>query len=343
MHKLPNLLKSGTGRLPHLDASNSKVSLDKDSLKYLSDPQGMRLVAANAYLGYRAIKQGLDAGADIIICGRVADASPVIGSAAWWYGWSESAFDELAGALIAGHIIECSTYVTGANYSGAYNHPVSDFIDLGLPIAEVAEAGDCVITLHDELNGFVTEDTVRCQLLYELQGNIYLNSDVKADISQIRVKAVSKNKVHVLGAKGYPPPPTTKLAIFYKAGYQCEILINASGYATEHKWDVLEAQTRKKLAEWGAKLDVLDFQRVGVPMNNPNCQLASTTYLRIFAQSTDRSAVAKVAGAWNFNFMAHFPGIPELSKELKIQLSPANLPQECMGHLISALLRRHPS
>ena len=308
MHKLPKFLESGSDRLPHLDSSDSKVSLDKHSVKFLSDPQGMPVVAANAYLGYRAINKGLDSGADIVICGRVADASPVIGAAAWWYGWSESAFDELAGALIAGHLIECSTYVTGANFSGAYKHPVSDFIDLGLPIAEVAPDGSCVITLHDGLNGFVTEDTVRCQLLYELQGNIYLNSDVKADITQIKVKEVYRNRVHVSGTKGYPPPPTTKLAIFYKAGYQCEILINASGYATEHKWDVQEAQTRKKLADWGAKLDVLDFQRVGLPMTNPDSQLASTTYLRIFAQSTDRSAVAKVTGAWNFNFMAHFPG-----------------------------------
>lgn len=309
MYKLPQLLASREETsLEHLDSANAKVTLAKDSLAFLQDPERMPVVAANAYLGYRAIKRSLDAGADIIICGRVADASPVIAAAAWWYGWSESDFHQLAGALVAGHLIECSTYVTGANFSGAYKHPVADFIDLGLPIAEVASSGECIITLHESLNGFVTEDTVRCQLLYELQGNIYLNSDVKADLCQIKAKQLSKNRVHVSGVLGHPPPPTTKLAVFYKAGYQCEILINASGYATDHKWDLLEAQTRRKLEDWGAMLDILDFQRVGVPQSNPDSQLASTTYMRIFAQSTDRSTVAKVAGAWNFNFMAHFSG-----------------------------------
>mgnify|MGYP000141399490 CR=1 FL=1 len=299
--------------LRHLDADNPQVTLADDALAFLSDPEGMPVVAANAYLGYRAVKCALDEGADIVICGRVADASPVIAAAAWWYGWAPDRLDELAGALIAGHLIECSTYVTGANFAGADRHPVDAFVDLGLPIAEVGPDGICVVTKHDRLGGFVTEDTVRCQLLYELQGNIYLNSDVKADISGIRVEAEpgsSRNRVRVWGVRGHPPPPTTKLAVFYRAGWQLEILINATGLATKHKWDVQEAQVRHRLAEWGAldALDVLDFQRVGTPAENPSSQLSATTYMRIFAQARDKAAVSAVAGAWNFCFMAHFPG-----------------------------------
>ncbi|KAL3961122.1 hypothetical protein ACCO45_006239 [Purpureocillium lilacinum] len=290
------------------------VTLADDALAFLSDPEGMPVVAANAYLGYRAVKCALDEGADIVICGRVADASPVIAAAAWWYGWAPDHLDELAGALIAGHLIECSTYVTGANFAGADRHPVDAFVDLGLPIAEVGPDGTCVVTKHDRLGGFVTEDTVRCQLLYELQGNIYLNSDVKADISGIRVEAEpgsSRNRVRVWGVRGHPPPPTTKLAVFYRAGWQLEILINATGLATKHKWDVQEAQVRHRLAEWGAldALDVLDFQRVGTSAENPSSQLSATTYMRIFAQARDKAAVSAVAGAWNFCFMAHFPGM----------------------------------
>ena len=98
-------------KLPHLDDENANVQLVKDTKMFLAEKKTMPIVSANAYLGVRAIRRGLDEGADIIICGRVADASPVIGAAAWWHGWAETDYDELAGALIAGHLIECSTYV----------------------------------------------------------------------------------------------------------------------------------------------------------------------------------------------------------------------------------------
>ena len=271
----------------------------------------MPIVSANAYLGYRAIKKGLDEGADIIICGRVADASPVIGAAAWWHQWTPSDYDQLAGALIAGHLIECSTYITGANFSGSYKYAVKDLMNLGLPIVEIAADGESVVTKHPRLNGIVTADTVKCQLLYELQGNIYLNSDVKADIANVKVVDEAKDRVHVSGVKGYPPPATTKLAVFYRGGYQCEMLINATGYATSWKFDYQEAQLRTKLEEWGLldKIDVLDFQRVGLPMENPDSQLASTTYLRIFAQAKYVAVLGRLLEAWVFNGMAHFAGM----------------------------------
>jgi hypothetical protein len=307
MHKVHHLLSKS---LAHLDGENPDIQYDKDTTSFLNSPEEMPIVAANAYLGYRAIKKGLDEGADILICGRVSDASPVIGAAAWWYNWSESDFDQLAGSLIAGHLIECSTYVTGGNFAGAYKHPPSDFLRLGAGIAEILPNGDCLITKHEPLNGFVTPDTVRCQFLYELQGNIYLNSDVKADISKIVIAEESKNRVLVSGVKGYPPPPTTKLAIFYKGGYQCEHLINANGYATDHKWDMQELQLKDTLQEWGIldKFDVLDFQRIGTPMKDPDSQFASTTYMRIFAQSKDIGVLGRLHMAWFYQFMSHFPG-----------------------------------
>ncbi|KAK5994826.1 hypothetical protein PT974_03212 [Cladobotryum mycophilum] len=308
MHKVHDLLRTS---LPHLDEANKDVQYDKSTRSFLDSPEEMPIVAANAYLGYRAIKKGLDEGADIIICGRVADASPVIGAAAWWYGWAESDLDKLAGSLIAGHLIECSTYVTGGNFSGAYKHLPSEFLHLGSGIAEVLENGECIITKHETLNGFVTTDTVKGQLLYELQGNIYLNSDVKADITNVRVVQDAKNRVHVSGVKGYLPPPTTKLAVFYRAGFQCELLINACGYAIDNKWDIQELQTKTLLQEWGVmdKFDVLDFQRIGTAMENPDSQLASTTYLRIFAQSRDQAALGAIYKAWHHHFMSHFPGM----------------------------------
>ena len=299
-----------SGVLPHLDIANGDVKLARDTLSFLDEPEKMPIVSSNAYLGYRAIKRGLEEGADIIICGRVADASPVIGAAAWWHGWSDENLDELAGSLIAGHLIECSTYVTGANFAGAYRYPADAFVGLGLPIVEVEGDGACIVTKHQELPGFVTPDTVKCQLLYELQGDIYLNSDVKADISSIKVESESRDRVRVFGVKGHPPPPTTKLATFYKGGFQCEMVMNATGYATSHKWDIQETQMRAKLDEWGIteQLDELDFQRVGVPTDNPDSQLASTSYLRVFAQAKDAAVLGKVPAAWMYNGMAHFAG-----------------------------------
>nr|UWK20192.1 du1446 domain containing protein [Trichoderma psychrophilum] len=307
MHKVHHLLSNSH---THLDKANPDVQYAKDTMSFLDLPEEMPILAANAYLGYRAIQKGLDEGADILICGRVSDASPVIGAAAWWYNWSESDLDQLAGSLIAGHLIECSTYVTGGNFAGAHKHPPSHFLRLGAGIAEILPNGECIITKHDPLNGFVTPDTVKCQLLYELQGNIYLNSDVKADISNVAVARESKNRVHVFGVKGHPPPPTTKLAVFYRGGYQCELLVNACGNAIDHKWDIQELQLRDTLQELGIldKLDVLDFQRIGTAMEDPDSQFASTTYMRIFAQSKDKDVLGKMHKAWHYQFMSHFPG-----------------------------------
>ncbi|KAK7910748.1 hypothetical protein PG985_013229 [Apiospora marii] len=299
------------GRLPHLDAENPAVKLADDTASFLDDPR-KKIVAANAYLGCRTIRAGLDAGADIVICGRVADASPVMGAAAWWHGWSDDDFDRLAGSLVAGHLIECSYYVTGGNFAGFDEYDVGrDLLGIGCPIAEIDESGACVITKHEKLRGVVTEETVKCQLLYELQGNVYLNSDVKADITHVAVTQVGENRVHVSGAKGHPPPPTTKLAVFYRGGYQGEHTVNAVGYATPKKYDMLEAQVRNQLKKWNCEpeVNVLEFQRVGVPQTNPESQLKATTYLRIFVQAATADAVRKVFAAWTYTFMQHFPGM----------------------------------
>ncbi|SMR43947.1 unnamed protein product [Zymoseptoria tritici ST99CH_3D1] len=308
MHKVDGILNEA---LSHLDHENSNVQLAKDTQRFLQDRERMPVISANAYLGGRAIRRALEEGADIVICGRVADASPVIGAAAWWHQWAPDNFDALAGALVAGHLIECSTYITGANFAGFDRYPMNELLNLGLGIVEVDANGDSVVTKHEALNGFVTEDTVKCQFLYELQGNIYLNSDVKADVGQITVQQVGKNRVKVSGIKGYPPPSTTKLAIFYRGGYQAELLVNATGYATAKKYELHEAQLKNRLKEWNMldKFDVLDFQWVGRPQPNPTCQLASTTYLRIFAQAVEKDVIGKMMAAWATNVMQHFSGM----------------------------------
>ncbi|TGJ79634.1 hypothetical protein E0Z10_g9132 [Xylaria hypoxylon] len=312
------------GRLPHFDSDNNQVKLAKDTDNFLQDPN-KKIVAANAYLGCRAIRLGLEKGADIIICGRVADASPVMGAAQWWHGWKDDDFDKLAGALIAGHLIECSTYGTGANFAGFDQYSIQELLHLGCPIAEITETGQCIITKHKAMNGFVTEEVVKCQLLYELQGNIYLNSDVKADLTNVAVRQIGPNRVYVSGAKGYPPPPTTKLAVFYRGGWQGEFTVNATGYATKHKYDFHEAQLRTQLDEWGVMkdIDLLEFQRIGVPQENPRSQLEATTSLRLIIQTQHRETIRRFHQAIWHNFMQHFPG---LSCSLDARLSSVPVP-----------------
>lgn len=116
-------------------------------------------------------------------------------AAAWfWHDWSETDYDELAGALISGHLIECSAYVTGGNFAGFDAYSLEDLIAPGFPIAEIERDGTCVVTKHPGTQGMVTVDTVRCQFLYELQGNVYLNSDVNAFIGDIVVEDVGKDR-----------------------------------------------------------------------------------------------------------------------------------------------------
>ncbi|KIW17964.1 hypothetical protein PV08_05159 [Exophiala spinifera] len=336
-----------TGQLPpHHDSDNPNVIVDKRTFA-VEDLDRKPLVAANAYLGARAIVAALNLGADIIICGRVSDASPVIAAAWWWYGWQATDYDRLAGALLAGHLIECSGYVTGGNFAGFDAFDLDLLVDIPFGIAEISDDGTCVITIHDTGKGIVNVDVVRCQLLYELQGAIYLNSDVTADVSNAEVQQVGKNRVRLTGVKGSPPPATTKLGIFYRDGYQCQLLLNATGYNTALKWELLQKQVKYVLEQKGLlhKFDVIDFQIVGTPETNPRTQLCSTTYCRIFAQANEAATVASLRGAWAEFVMQHFSGLHyaldfrSAAPMRYIAYYPALYPQDSLrefGHILNS-------
>ena len=191
----PNMPTTKEG-LQHLDSGNPSIIPPELSFAFLNTPNDapVPMVSAHAYLGARGIVDGFHRGADIIICGRVADASPVIAAAWFWHDWSETDYDELAGALIAGHLIECSAYVTGGNFAGFDAYSLEDLVAPGFPIVEIERDGTCVVTKHPGTQGMVTVDTVRCQFLYELQGNVYLNSDVNAFIGDIAVEDIGKDR-----------------------------------------------------------------------------------------------------------------------------------------------------
>ncbi|KAL5355591.1 hypothetical protein BJX96DRAFT_184202 [Aspergillus floccosus] len=300
-----------TEELQHLDSANPSVVKSDLTFAFLDAPDNkpVPMVSAHAYLGARGIVRGLREGAQIIICGRVADASPVIAAAWYWYDWDEIDYDKLAGALVAGHLIECSAYVTGGNFSGFDKYPLENLVAPGFPIAEIEDDGSCIITKHPNTQGMVNADTVRCQFLYELQGSIYLNSDISARVDNIVVEEVGKDRVRVSGITGSPPPPTTKLAVFYQGGYEAELLLNATGYATSKKWELIEKQLRHFIPnDVLDDLETFEFQRVGVPAPNPKSQLESTTYLRIFIASRSARSVGAVSMTMRDISLKHFSG-----------------------------------
>ncbi|KAF5583993.1 DUF1446 domain-containing protein [Fusarium pseudocircinatum] len=296
--------------LAHLDSLNDHVTLTPETYIFAKGGDEPReIVSANAYLGAHAIYEAFQQGADIIICGRASDASPVIACAWYWWSWSNTSYDELAGALVAGHLIECSAYVTGGNFAGFDAFDLENFVDPGFPIAEIAQDGSCVITKHEGTGGIVTVDTCKSQLVYELQGDVYINSDVKAYLDDIEMDRVGQDRVRVHGVRGAPPPDTTKLALFYKGGYEMQALFNATGHNFEQKFALLEKQVRFHLGEEKlSHLDFLEFQRIGVPAVNPANQNSGTVYLRIFAQSTKAEALQAIMMAIGNISLKHYSG-----------------------------------
>jgi len=236
-----------------------------------------------AYFGCQGIVEALKQGADIVICGRVTDASPVLALAAWWHNWDVTNWDAMANTLVAGHLIECGPYATGANFSG-FKHHLDGFYDLGFPIAEIASDGSSIITKHDEARGFVDEQNLRSQFLYEIQGHIYLNTDVSANIENVRIQNVpgSKNRVKIWGAKGSPPPSTTKAIICAIGGYQAEAVFYINGLNIDAKEQLLRQQLQHAFRD--SNFTDLSIVRYGSAPENPASQAAGTVSVRVLAK-----------------------------------------------------------
>lgn len=243
-----------------------------------------------AYIGAWGIVEALKAGADIVICGRVTDASPVIGAAAWWYGWRPEEYDALAGALVAGHLIECGPYATGANFSG-FKKFLPDLVDLGFGIAEIQPDGTFYVTKPEDSNGVVNRFNITGQLLYELQGELYLNPDVVANLSRVKMEdAPTPNRVFVSGMTGLPPPPTTKAMITANGGYQAETTFYINGLDVEEKAEMMKNQLRHMFKD--CNFSKLSIELYGTPASNPKSQQAGTVFLRIFAQARRKEDIA---------------------------------------------------
>ncbi|WP_280394734.1 acyclic terpene utilization AtuA family protein [Nocardia brasiliensis] len=210
-------------------------------------------LTANAYLGAWGIVECLNAGADIVVTGRVTDASVVVGPAAAHFGWGRTDYDQLAGAVVAGHVIECSTQATGGNF--AFFTELADLGRPGFPIAEIRRDGSSVITKHEGTGGAVTVDTVAAQLMYEIQGARYAGPDVTSRLDTVRLAADGPDRVLISGVAGEAPPDTLKVSLNTLGGFRNEMAFILTGLDIEAKAELAQRQLESWLPTKPAELD----------------------------------------------------------------------------------------
>ncbi|MCF7553447.1 acyclic terpene utilization AtuA family protein [Pseudonocardia sp. WMMC193] len=308
----------------------------RGSLGAVRPPVEGKPVSANAYLGGWGIAEALSAGADVVVTGRVTDASLVVGPAAWWHGWSPADFDALAGAVVAGHVIECGPQATGGNYS--FLSEITDRRYPGFPIAEVAADGSSVITKHPGTGGLVSVGTVTAQLLYEIGAPAYLGPDCTTHFDTIAVAQVGEHRVRISGVRGSAPPPTLKVALNDAGGYRNTMTLVLTGLDVEAKaawaeellFSVLGG--RDRFAEVDVRL--LRFDRPDAPANEQ-----ATAHLRITVKDPDPRLVGRAFSNATMELaLGGYAGFhtttPPTAESAYGVYRPAAVPREAVTHTV---------
>ena len=270
------------------------------------DESGYSPLTANAYLGAWGIKEALDKGADIVVCPRVTDAAVVIGPAAWKFNWKRDNYDALAGALAAGHIIECGCQATGGNYS--FFKEVESFDNVGYPIAEIYEDGSFYVTKHPDTGGLVSTGTVTAQLLYEINSPAYVNPDVIAHFDTLKIEEVEKDKVYVSGCRGSSPPDKHKVCINLAGGFRNGMEIILTGLDIEDKAKVFTDALFNSVG--GRKqFDEVSIQLHRTDKENPNSNEEAMASLLVSVKSKDQNLVGRLFSAKIIELaLANIPG-----------------------------------
>jgi hypothetical protein len=298
----------GDDLLPRLDQlrSDGHPLAHLDTGRLLEQADGT-VVSANAYLGAWPIVEALDAGADVVVCPRVTDASLVVGPAAWHHGWGETDWDALAGAVAAGHVIECGPQATGGNY--AFFREIPGLEHPGFPIAEVAADGSSVITKHPGTGGAVTAGTVTAQLLYEIAGHHYPNTDVVARFDTVEVAEIGRDRVALSGTRGLPAPREVKVCCNLLGGWRNSMTFVLTGLDIEAKADLTVRSLADALggtgqfAEFDARLIRTD--KADAPTN-----AEATAQLRVTVKDEDADRVGRrFSGAATELALAGYPGL----------------------------------
>jgi hypothetical protein len=276
------------------------------------DVRSMRFegaLTANAYLGGFGIAAALSAGADIVVTGRVTDASLVVGPAVAHFGWEPTAYDALAGAVVAGHVLECGPQATGGNFSG-FRQMVSTgptgvgARPLGFPVAEVHEDGSSVITKHDDTGGAVTVDTVTAQLMYEVQSTRYLGPDVTAHLDTIRLAADGPDRVRISGVEGSAPPEQLKVGVNELGGYRNCVELVLTGLEIEAKAAWVRAQLEPRLTA-----SSVTWTLGPLPAADADTEEGASTVLRCTVQDASPDPVGRAFSSAAVELaLASYPG-----------------------------------
>ncbi|MEL6892248.1 MAG: acyclic terpene utilization AtuA family protein [Actinomycetota bacterium] len=302
-------------RLAELAEAGSLRPFD-DGVTYgdgsLGDPD--RFLTANAYLGCFGIVEALNQGADIVITGRVTDAAVVCGPAAWHHGWQRDDFDQLAGAVVAGHLIECSAQVTGGNYSFFTEidgrEEIGGRARFGFPWASIAADGSCVIGKHDGTGGQVSVGTVTTQLLYEIGGPEYLGPDVTARFDTVHLTDVNTDEVYVWGVKGQAPPETLKVAMNELGGYRNSFSVALTGLDIEEKAQFAAATYWDASPYWPDDFESVTSTVVRTDQPDPATQEQATAVWRVTVKDHDERKVGRAFSDANVHTaLSSIPGM----------------------------------
>jgi hypothetical protein len=288
--RLDEVVAAAGGDLPNLDTGRA-----------FSDV-APRVLTANAYLGGWGIAAALGAGADVVITGRVADAALVSGPAAHHFGWAVDDWDALAGAMVAGHVVECGTQCTGGNYPFFTEIPGVEH--LGFPIAEIHADGSSIITKHAGTGGAVTAGTVTAQLLYEVASPAYATPDVVARFDSIRLDDLGGDRVRISGVRGDPAPDTAKIGVIHLGGFRNAMTMLVPPPDIEAKAALIERQLRAALpSEAALHLDLIR------PDPGADRRADGAARLRVAVTSDDPSAAGRAFSSAVVELaLASYPG-----------------------------------
>lgn len=244
-------------------------------------------LTANAYLGGFGIAAALRQGADVVVTGRVTDASLVVGPAVAHFGWTETSYDELAGAVVVGHVLECGTQATGGNFSGFRTLPL-DGRPLGFPLAELAADGSSTITKHDGTGGAVTVDTVTAQLVYEIQSTRYLNPDVTTHLDTVQLSQAGPDRVAISGVRGEAPPAQLKVCVNTLGGFRNTMELVLTGLDIDAKADWVRSQVDGAL-----KAETVSWTRTALPAVDADTEEGASALLRVTVMDAEAGPVGK--------------------------------------------------
>jgi hypothetical protein len=279
--------------------------VDGDDLAPRAEELGLGApLTANAYLGAWGIVDCLNSGADVVVTGRVTDASVTVGPAAAHFGWHRTDYHQLAGAVVAGHVIECGIQATGGNFS--FFTEVPDLTYAGFPLAEIHADGSSVITKHPGTGGLVSVDTVTAQLLYEVGGARYANPDVTARMDTIELSADGADRVKISGVAGEPPPPTLKVSLNSIGGFRNAMTFVLTGLDIEEKAELVRRQLEGALTVKPAELD---WTLARTDHADADTEEAASALLRCVVRDPDPANVGRQFSAAAVELaLASYPG-----------------------------------